>query len=205
MTEAQSVLVVSASEKSGRTLAGLMDPSLCRPIRFERTGGGARRRLQESDCDLIVVNTPLSDEFGHDLAAELARDTALGVILLVKSDVYEEVCDRLGDAGVLTVPKPVSPQYFHQTIREAMAVRNRLNRVYGENERLKRKLEEEKAVGRANCLLAESRGLTEAEAHRFIEKQAMDTRSTRREVAERILRTETGRRVSAKRIPRTEI
>ncbi len=190
MTEAQRVLVVSSSEKSGRTIAGLLDPSLCYPIRFEKSGSGARRRRMDCDFDLYVVNAPLSDEFGHDLAMDLARESVSGVILLAKSDVYEEICDRVSDTGVLTVPKPVSSQYFHQTVRQAIAMKCRLARLQTENEKLKRKVDEEKLVGRAKCLLVEKRGMTEETAHRYLEKRAMNTRSTRREVAERILREE---------------
>ncbi|MCD8123909.1 MAG: ANTAR domain-containing protein [Lachnospiraceae bacterium] len=190
MATALSVLVVSSSEKSGRIIAGLMNPSLCYPIQFEKSGSGCRRRAPDCGYDLIVVNTPLSDEFGHDLAMDLARETLAGVILLVKNDVYEEVCDRVGDAGVLTVPKPISSQYFHQTIRLAAAARSRLADARRENEKLKQKLDEAKLVGRAKCILVERRQMTEMQAHRYIEKRAMDTRSTRREVAEKIIRTE---------------
>ena len=42
---------------------------------------------------------------------------------------------------------------------------------------------------RAKWLLIERRGMTEAEAHRYIEKEAMDTRLPKREVARDILRT----------------
>ena len=44
-------------------------------------------------------------------------------------------------------------------------------------------------VDRAKCTLVQYLGFTEAQAHRYLEKQAMDMRMTRREVAEEILRT----------------
>ena len=43
-------------------------------------------------------------------------------------------------------------------------------------------------MDRAKCVLIEYLKMTESEAHRFIEKQAMDMRITKREVAERILK-----------------
>ena len=42
-------------------------------------------------------------------------------------------------------------------------------------------------VSRAKCLLIENRGMTEAEAHHYIEKEAMNSRRTREQVAEEIL------------------
>ena len=48
-------------------------------------------------------------------------------------------------------------------------------------------LEETKLVGRAKIILMEKMRITEPEAHRYIEKEAMDSRRTRKEVAESII------------------
>ena len=45
-------------------------------------------------------------------------------------------------------------------------------------------------VDRAKCALIQYLGFTEPQAHRYIEKQAMDLRQTRREVAESILKSD---------------
>ena len=44
-------------------------------------------------------------------------------------------------------------------------------------------------MNRAKWLLIECLNMTEAEAHRYIEKQAMDLRISRREAAENIIKT----------------
>ena len=44
-------------------------------------------------------------------------------------------------------------------------------------------------INRAKCTLIEYLKFTEPQAHRYIEKQAMNNRQTRREVAEKILKT----------------
>ena len=49
------------------------------------------------------------------------------------------------------------------------------------------RIDEMRIISRAKLALVQYMGLSEPEAHRYIEKQAMDTRSTRREVAEQIL------------------
>lgn len=51
------------------------------------------------------------------------------------------------------------------------------------------KMEEIRTVNRAKWLLIENLKMTEPDAHRYIEKQAMDRCVTKREVAEGILRT----------------
>ena len=49
------------------------------------------------------------------------------------------------------------------------------------------KLAQVRLVSRANCCLIDLGHMTEAEAHRYIEKTAMDTRRDRADVAQEIL------------------
>ena len=51
------------------------------------------------------------------------------------------------------------------------------------------KMEEIRLVNRAKWLLIECLSMSEAEAHRYIEKQAMDRCVTRREIARGIIQT----------------
>ena len=187
MQSTQSVLIVSSTQKSAGIIANLLNPSLCYPIHLEKTGSGTRQRMQTRRYDLIIVNTPLSDEFGHELAVDLARLTTSGVVLLAKSDIYDEMCDRVSDEGVVTVMKPLSGQLFSQAVRMSLAGSMRLQNMERETQNLKKKLEELKLVDRAKCLLVEYQHMNEAEAHRYIEKQAMDQRKNRKEIARQVI------------------
>ena len=52
----------------------------------------------------------------------------------------------------------------------------------------KRREEDQKAIDTAKAILMERNRMTEPEAHKYIEREAMDSRRTRREVAQAILR-----------------
>ena len=69
------------------------------------------------------------------------------------------------------------------------SMQNRLKRIQAENSKLKQKIEDIRIIDRAKCLLISYLNMSEQEAHRYIEKQAMDMRFTRRMVAEEILNT----------------
>ena len=69
------------------------------------------------------------------------------------------------------------------------AARNRIVGLQSENVRLQSKIEEIRLVDRAKCALIQYLNMTEPQAHRYIEKQAMDMRTTRREIAQNILKT----------------
>jgi response regulator NasT len=58
-----------------------------------------------------------------------------------------------------------------------------------ENEHLRQKIEDIRIVDRAKWILVSYMQMNEKEAHRYIEKQAMDLRTTKREVAEGLLKT----------------
>ena len=74
-----------------------------------------------------------------------------------------------------------------QAIRMGSAFRHRLLGLQKENNKLRAKLEELRYVSRAKFLLITEQGMSEEAAHRYIEKSAMDTRRTRKEVSLEII------------------
>jgi len=68
----------------------------------------------------------------------------------------------------------------------------RLQEVQKENRELKQKIEDIRIIDRAKCVLISRLNLSEEEAHRAIEKQAMDMRISKRTIAEDILKTYEG-------------
>ena len=108
-------------------------------------------------------------------------------MLLAKAGTAEHLAETLQTRGVLVLAKPFSAQQFRQAVQMAAGCFYRLDALRAENDRLADKLAQLRLVDRAKCFLIEHRGLTEAEAHRLIEKTAMDSRRSRGEVAQEIL------------------
>lgn len=187
----EDILLVSSSIKVTALLTELLKAersSSCQ-VSAALSGGEARRLLSQRDYDLILINTPLQDEFGHDLALTAVRTSSAGVMLLVKSEAEDEVAGKVEDYGVMVVGKPISRQLFYQAMKMLSASRKRILGLQHENLKLQNKIEEIRLVDRAKCVLIQYLNMTEPQAHRYIEKQAMDMRSTRMEVAQGILQT----------------
>ena len=177
-------LIVSAGASSNEYIsARLTELGYARPI-IVPSAAEARRRMLESDFELIVVNSPLPDEFGHELCADAVEKTDAG---LAKAAAAEQLLTPLSEEGVLLVTKPFSNTFFLQAIHMAAASNHRLLLLRQENQRMQEKLAQVRLVSRAKCCLIELGHMTEAEAHRYIEKKAMDTRRDRAEVAQEIL------------------
>ena len=149
----------------------------------------ARRMLSEDAFELIVINAPLSDEYGVDLACYAAEKTSAGILLFVKAADFEPAASKAERVGVIVVAKPCSAAYEAQCARIAAATAARMGGMKRVVANLQDKIAEVKLIDRAKCLLVQYLGMSEEEAHRYIEKQAMDNRTGRLEVAREILRT----------------
>ena len=177
------VRVVSASGKFNSAMRELLPMTDFWPVDYAASVSEARRRLLDTEYDLVLINAPLPDDFGARLATGLCADTGAGVLLFVKAALYDEVCTKVTEYGVLTVSKPAPLQLVRQSLRVLCATRERLRRMEERQATVEEKIEEIRLVNRAKWLLIVRLGMTEAEAHRYIEKEAMDRRISRRELA----------------------
>lgn len=185
----EQVLVVSSSEKGRTFLTQLLKSAAIAQTVTAQSGSEARRMLAQSDFALVVVNAPLSDEYGHELCTQIADTSPAGILLLAKSEIADDISARLEPYGVFVLAKPLSKTLFFQALRLAQASRRRMLGLQRENVKLQAKIEEIRLCDRAKCALIQYLSMTEAQAHRYIEKQAMDLRLSRREIAENILKT----------------
>ena len=183
------VLVVSSSEKFNSTMKTLLPMTDYWPLDFAGSVSEARRRMLETEYDLVLINSPLPDDFGTRLATSICNETGLGVLLFVKAAMYDDVCAKVTEYGVLTVSKPAPLQVVRQSLSVLCATRERLRRMEERQASVEEKIEEMRLVNRAKWLLIERLGMMEAEAHRYMEKQAMDQRVSKRGLAEIIIKT----------------
>ena len=107
--------------------------------------------------------------------------------MLVKSDIFEDVSDSVIDDGVIVLPKPLSPVRLSLSIRHTLAIYRKLNSLKAENRKIRIRLDDLRIINRAKCVLIECCKMTEPEAHAYIEKRAMDTRQTKRDVANELI------------------
>lgn len=154
-----------------------------------RSGTEARQLLIGRSFPVVLVNIPLSDENGAELAADLAERTPGGIIAVVKAEQEQEVRQYLEPQGVCVLGKPFPHAAFHQALYDAAAVSARMQTVTAENARLQMRLADLRIINRAKSALMQYLGMTEEQAHRYIEQQAMNQRITKRKAAENILKT----------------
>ena len=184
-----SVLIVTASDGFINSIMQLLPVTDYWPVTTARSVGEARRRIAETDFDIVLINGPLPDDFGMRLAIDICTNSGAGVLLMVKNDLFNDIYAKVTSYGVITLSKPTNLQMVAQNLRILCATRERLRQMEAKQATVEEKIEEMRLINRAKWLLIECLGMTEPEAHRYIEKQSMDERISKREVAESIIKT----------------
>lgn len=153
------------------------------------TSGSIVRGADITAFDSVIISTPLSDEFGLDLVADIAKDAKNGIVVLAKREIADEVQRKLKFTGAFVLPRPFSKAMLVQTVKMAEIAHIGMAKLEEENRHLTQQISDIKIVNRAKSMLMQYLNLTEEQAHRHIQKQAMDLRKTQRAVAEDILKT----------------
>lgn len=182
------VLVAGANDKTFALLQTLLPGSSYDPPLRAGSAGEAKRMALDYAVDIAILNAPMRDEFGTQLALNLARDN-VGVLLLVPGESFDGVRDQVEDEGVMALVKPLTRQTLEMGLHMITALRGKLLQMDRRNRALQEKMTDIRTINRAKWLLIEQLRMTESEAHYYIERQAMDTRLSRREVAENIIRS----------------
>lgn len=152
-------------------------------------GTDVRPIIEKGGFDLVIINTPLADEFGLDLISFTLKNTNAAVIAAASQKNCDEINRKLGEHTAMILPKPLNKAILAQSIRFAMSSRAAMLKLEAEKEKLETKLANMKQIDRAKCVLIQYLRISEAEAHRQIQKRAMDQRVPEIEIAMDILRT----------------
>ena len=144
-----SVLLVSASEKLNTTILPLLPSTDYWPVRVAGSVSEAQRKLLECAYDIVLINAPLPDDLGMRLAVEVCLNSSAGVLLLVRSEQYQDVYAKVVSHGVLTLSKPTSVQMIAQSLRMLCATRERLRQMEEKQVSVEKKIEEIRCVNRA--------------------------------------------------------
>jgi len=185
------VLLVSASEKGIDALSSLLDNQKYSPVSVARSRAEALSITASERFDIIIVNAPLPEEFGAEFAVSRAMEANCSVIMVAAADICNKVRARVSRYGVFVTPKPIDRRNFADCLALSDAIAARCRALESRNEQLKEKLSEVKLVERAKNILIECLKMTEPQAHRYLEKQAMDMRVTKKEAASSVIRTYT--------------
>jgi response regulator NasT len=173
----EKILVVSSNKNASETLLDFLRGSFkCTPKIVD--SAYQAKSILEADMltELVMINSPLIDESGVEFAEYVTEKTAANCILLIKAEAADKLGERAEKAGVILVGKPFSKTVLYQIVRTVDIAVSRSAELYLRNARLEEKINEIQTIDKAKFMLMEYKGMTESEAHSYIEQYAMNKR-----------------------------
>ncbi|MBV6758990.1 response regulator [Rhodococcus sp. USK10] len=139
--------------------------------------------------DLVIMDVKMPRRDGIDAASEIAAKRIAPVVILTAFS-QRELVERARDAGAMAyLVKPFSSADLVPAVELAASRFKEVTALEREISDLSERLETRKIVERAKGVLMDKQSLTEPEAFKWIQRAAMDRRSTMKAVAQVVLET----------------
>ena len=183
-----STLVVSSSSKFNDFLRPILAERYCEPVTTVENVSAAKRAMNEREYDFLIINSPLTDDPGIKLSIDSSEGRGTVCLLLVRSEWYDELFAKVSEHGVFILPKPTSVSAVSEALSFLSSAFMRLKLISKKTNSLEEKMKEIRLVNHAKWVLIEQQKMTEEEAHKYIERRAMDNGLTKTEVANEILK-----------------
>ncbi|GAB2921292.1 ANTAR domain-containing response regulator [Rhodococcus aerolatus] len=150
-------------------------------------GQDAVEQARELRPDMVIMDVKMPRRDGIDAASEIAAERIAPVVILTAFS-QRELVERARDAGAMAyLVKPFSKADLVPAVELAASRFAEVAALEGEVADLTERLETRKVVERAKGALMESQSLSEPQAFRWIQRAAMDRRTTMRAVAQAVL------------------
>jgi response regulator NasT len=150
-------------------------------------GEEAVRLAGELRPDLVILDVKMPKMDGIEAASVIAKERIAPVVILTAFS-QRDLVERARDAGAMAyLVKPFAKRDLVPAVELAMSRFSELQALENEVASLTDRLETRKVIERAKGLLMSAQGLTEPEAFRWIQRTAMDRRTTMKAVAEAVV------------------
>jgi response regulator NasT len=150
-------------------------------------GDEAVQLVKEQQPDLAILDVKMPGMDGLTAAGQITADKQAAVLILTAFS-QRDLIEKARDAGALAyLVKPFQKSELIPAVEVALGRFQEMKALADENLSLSDQLETRKVVDRAKGKLMDNHEMTEADAFRFLQKTAMDTRSTLKQVAQDVI------------------
>lgn len=143
--------------------------------------------VRELRPDLAILDIKMPGMDGIEAARLITKDRICGVLVLTAFS-QREVIEQARDAGALAyLVKPFQKSDLVPAIEVAIARFREMRALNGEVDALEEQLETRKSIDRAKGILIDQCSLSESDAYGFIQRGAMNHRTTMKAVADMVI------------------
>jgi two-component system, response regulator PdtaR len=159
----EKIIVAFESEKTLDRFCEILEGGCVVNCLKAHSAGEVKRIVAKQHIGTVVCGFKLRDESAEDLFYDLPPASAM--LVVARQDMLENLSE-----DIFTLPAPASRSDLCASVNMVMQMSHRLEHAL----RPKRNEEETDTVEKAKRHLMERDGLSEEEAHRYIQKKSMD-------------------------------
>src|SRR5690606_14078890 len=187
MSESLRVLIADDEALHNLALTSQLETLGHQVVATASNGREAVELARQTKPDLAFLDIRMPTMTGPEAAHEIANERAIPMIILSAYSDARTVDEAIRAPVFHYLVKPVDPDDLAPAIAVAKARFEEWLDARRQKEMLERRLEERKIIERAKGLLMDSRGLSEKEAYRFLQKTSQDKNTPMVELARKLL------------------
>ncbi|GAB3543570.1 response regulator NasT [Actinopolyspora lacussalsi] len=150
-------------------------------------GEEAVRLAEELRPDLVILDVKMPKMDGIEAASSIAGERIAPVVILTAFS-QRDLVERAKDAGAMAyLVKPFAKRDLVPAIELAVSRFTEVQALEAEAASLSERLESRKTIERAKGLLMSNHDMSEPESFRWLQRTAMDRRTTMKAVAQAVL------------------
>ena len=173
----EKVIVAFESDKSCWRVKEILESSGTAACIICKSADQVKRAVHKQHITTVVCGYKLSDESAEGLLEDLPPTCSMLVVAV------QGMLDLCQSDDVFKLASPVSKGDLIASVRMLLQVGHRLEKFV----RPRRSAEERAVIEQAKQLLMSRNGMTEEQAHRFLQKQSMDSGAKMIQTAQLVL------------------
>lgn len=187
MSESLRVLIADDEALHNLALTSQLETLGHQVVATASNGREAVELARQTKPDLAFLDIRMPTMTGPEAAHEIAAERAIPMIILSAYSDTRTVEEAIKAPVFHYLVKPVDPDDLAPAIAVARARFAEWLDARQQKDLLELRLEERKIIERAKGLLMDSRGLSEKEAYRFLQKTSQDKNTPMVELARKLL------------------
>ena len=171
------VIVAFESSQTAERIRDILESGVTASCVLCRTADQVRRAVHKFHITAVVCGFKLADQGAEALFSDLPPTCAMLVL------APQNLLELLQEEDIFRLATPVSKGDLTGSVRMLLQMGRRLERTF----KPRRSSEEQALIDQAKALLMERSGMSEAQAHRFLQKTSMDNSARLVQTAQMIL------------------
>lgn len=187
MAESLRVLIADDEALHNLALSSQLKSLGHEVVAAAKDGEEAVEKARETKPDIAFLDIRMPNMAGPDAARKIFEERPIPVVILSAYSDERTVQEAASAPIFHYLVKPVDSSDLAPAIAVALSRFAEWERTRSERDTLQQKLDERKVIERAKGLLMKSRGLSESEAYRFLQRASQDKNTPMVDLARKIV------------------